>query len=627
MRLLMKNLLQSFLPIVLVLASLFIVIIGIEFEATMAANKAETIHIQKQEALEVNEDDLTAEDDTDFVDNKQFIQAKALVKKGLFNEAEKLYHSLLLQSPNAQLYNGLGILYFKQKNYAKAIHSYENALRYDKSYYRSYYNRAILYKTNNELSRAKVDYQQAIFFHPYHFKSYMNLGSVLTKLDEDKKAIKIYTKALGLSSGKNRAKIFYRLAKINKNIDIKKSKLYLEKAVRLYPTFMLARLALIEFEVDPLLKVKQLEKLILLHPTVWEAVETLANVYKAEKNYTKALMLYQNYLSNQPESIKALYESSEMHYKLRHYKESISVLKALLAINGNHDKANIRLIQAYMKNKNFNQALVLATKRLKEHPKNIKMLQIQAEVFRIQKRLKLYEKSLKHIAMLYPQNSLNLKSLALFYADKKAFVQAHTFIDKALQAKTTLASLWYLKGSFYDQEEQALDAIRMYQKSLDLNPSYSKALFNIAKDYVGLKEYQKALGHLSTLEKLRPNRLDVKILSSKIYYSLKNYEKSEAQIEKALEIYPQSFKALRHKAKVFSKTRRNEKAAEIFSSLLDRKPTLIVLRYSYAKSLKKSKQYEKAYLETKHILQLRPNYTRAQRLQETIKNILQGNKK
>ena len=90
----MKKLLKSFFPIVLVLAAIFVIILSVEFEANIAANKLHVIHIQAQVKESVQEDMLDVERDEQLEQNPLFAEAKAALKRKNYKKTESISQTL-----------------------------------------------------------------------------------------------------------------------------------------------------------------------------------------------------------------------------------------------------------------------------------------------------------------------------------------------------------------------------------------------------------------------------------------------------------------------------------------------------------------------------------------------------
>jgi len=99
----------------------------------------------------------------------------------------------------ARIHNNIGNIYFKTKNYRKAIEEYNTAIKMDPKYPQAYFNLGLLYKTINDLDKAVYYYQKAIELAPETAEYYNNLGIVYMLKDEYDEAIKMYNKALEIN--------------------------------------------------------------------------------------------------------------------------------------------------------------------------------------------------------------------------------------------------------------------------------------------------------------------------------------------------------------------------------------------------------------------------------------------
>ncbi len=615
---------QSFLPIVLVLLTIFIVILTVEFKATMAANEVHIIHIVQQDKSVESDDEIEDETETQLDTNPLYLKAKEALANNDYNLTKKLYRKLIVDYPSAKLYNRLGVVYYKQQNYKKALQSYANALRHDKRYYRAYYNRALLYSRNDLLDKAIEDYKRAILYHPYHFNSYVNLAAVYAKLDDHENSINIYTKAIPLSSGKKRANIFLRLGKLYISKDLVKAKAYLLQAVRLQPNSLKARLALATMEPDSKLQEKELLRLIELHPLKWEPVYELGRIYETQKAYTQAIQMYESYLQIVPNDSEALFELAGIYTLVKKYKEALSLYEQLEQIQPSSMSVQLKILTLYIKSKRFSEALEKSRLILKTVPQDKKTLMAQADIYEAMLKPDLYYKALKKVLTHYPKDGHALSRMAEYFAMVKKYDKAHRWIDKAIALDLHEYRYWYIKAKIYEQMQALHNAVGMYEKVLTFKKDHKRSLFAVSKILYDLKSYDKALSYALKADQLDPNDEHIQYLIVKIYMTQKKYEEAENRVEKALVEHKKSYKLLRQKALIRSKTHRNESAAKIFGELVDQKPSSASLRYLYARSLKKSKQYEKALKEIKKALQLRENFQKALKLKKQIEYKLKG---
>lgn len=124
-------------------------------------------------------------------------EARSLQEKEDFSAAESKYKQYLTwRNQDATAWINLGILYYKNADYKKAIASLIKAIEIDASQAPAYYNLGLLFTNINNLSQAIIAYENAISYAPNFIEAYNNLGNLLIELGELDKAETIYQQAI-----------------------------------------------------------------------------------------------------------------------------------------------------------------------------------------------------------------------------------------------------------------------------------------------------------------------------------------------------------------------------------------------------------------------------------------------
>jgi len=92
--------------------------------------------------------------------------ANALQSKKKNKEALKEYNKALEIKPNAVTYNSMGVLFFEQKAYEKAVNSYKKALALDNTYAIAYSNLGNVYYKLGMLDKTRKAWEKALQLNP-----------------------------------------------------------------------------------------------------------------------------------------------------------------------------------------------------------------------------------------------------------------------------------------------------------------------------------------------------------------------------------------------------------------------------------------------------------------------------
>lgn len=99
--------------------------------------------------------------------DEKIAAADRLLKNNQIEQAEKIYLKLAAKYPQeARIYNRLGVIYLKQKNYSDARDSFLQAIKIDPTESSRHYNLGMAYFGMNLPEKAKVSLKKALELDP-----------------------------------------------------------------------------------------------------------------------------------------------------------------------------------------------------------------------------------------------------------------------------------------------------------------------------------------------------------------------------------------------------------------------------------------------------------------------------
>jgi Tfp pilus assembly protein PilF len=101
----------------------------------------------------------------------------------------------------------LGVQFYEQRNYSKAIQSYQKVIQLDPSYVEAYNNLGITYQELGDLDKAFEAYQKSVEINPHYEKGYNNLGILYYLQGRNEEAIESFEKALAINSNSTESHI------------------------------------------------------------------------------------------------------------------------------------------------------------------------------------------------------------------------------------------------------------------------------------------------------------------------------------------------------------------------------------------------------------------------------------
>jgi len=123
----------------------------------------------------------------------------------VWKDSISLWDNVLKNYPNVLMaYNNRGTAYLHKGDYDKAISDFNQALRIDPDYEKTYYlydNRGTAYLRKGDYERAIADYHQALRINPNYAMAYHNRGTALLYRGDPEEAISDFNKALEINPG------------------------------------------------------------------------------------------------------------------------------------------------------------------------------------------------------------------------------------------------------------------------------------------------------------------------------------------------------------------------------------------------------------------------------------------
>jgi tetratricopeptide (TPR) repeat protein len=118
----------------------------------------------------------------------------------------------------------LGVQFYQQRNYSKAIQSYQKVIKLDPTYVEAYNNLGITYQELGDFDKAFEAYQKSVEINPQYEKGYNNLGILYYLQGHHEEALEAFKKALAINpnsieSHVNLGVLFKKQGQLNKAIE------------------------------------------------------------------------------------------------------------------------------------------------------------------------------------------------------------------------------------------------------------------------------------------------------------------------------------------------------------------------------------------------------------------------
>ena len=242
------------------------------------------------------------------------------------------------------------------------------------------------------------------------------------------------------------------------------------------------------------------------------------NYYMAIKDFTFALEIDEK-------NEEALLNRGMLHYKVKHYLDSLYDLQQLEKIKLDYNPLqNFFLSKVYLKLNDTKNASAYASKYYKSNPNDHK---IQFFTARMKYFNGEYEEALilaDRICELMPKN-FNIRYLhGLINFALKKYDSALIDINKAIEISSEEDYLFNLRGLINVECEKFSEAIENFEYAIKINPEKACYHFNKAKILYQINEFEEAKRSIDKSLEIEPNNKYAILLKAELNNLSENYE-------------------------------------------------------------------------------------------------------
>lgn len=417
---------------------------------------------------------------------KQIDQARKLSGEGdkffrqkNYKMAIDRYQKASLLVPNyPALYYFKGYAHYSLEEYDLALEAMTKALEQGYTPIEVYKVRWYLYYVKKDYENALKDAEEVVKTDPNNSTLLIAMGDIYREKNMDRDAVNVYEKAALVVP--NNADLHYFIA------------------------FTYAKLG--DFVPQGVAALKAIQKGTRYLGDSWFLV---GNSFQLEKKYTEAADAYEKAISAKPELTVAYTNLSQIYQTLNRYEDAINVLKKGTQVNPNDGNMFISLTWLLSLMDKHVEAVGAGKKAIALAPDQYMGF---TNLCRAYSDLKQYEVAIQtcnSALKLKPDDGETNFYLGRVYDFQKKPDIATNYYKKAVTGLVTFtrenpdyADGFYLLGNAYFAVNQIPNAILAYKKSLDLNPNFTKVIYNLGYMYVLNNDRTSARAQYEALLKL-----------------------------------------------------------------------------------------------------------------------------
>jgi len=340
-----------------------------------------------------------------------------------------------------EVHSLLASIYDRQRNFERAIMSYEKVLSMDSSRDKAYYGLGMVYVKMRQYERALPLLEKAIGLNPNYEDAYYYIGSAYQEASKFDKAAEAYAKYLEFKP-ENIWEVYYRLGVCYSELgQFDKAILNFEEAIK--------------------------EK-----PQEVRIVYELAQSYEKSKQYDKAEETYKKISQLTPE-------------------DPIRPYRAILMM---YDKAKMS-----------DKAIAVAREITNMQPNNYENFYNLGFMYQNAKKYKEAIEAFKKTIELNPGYEYAYSSVGYIYYQLENFAKAVEYYKKLVEIVAENADYWFILGVSYMQLKDFNSALEPLKKAVELRPDHAYALFNLGITYLNLHDNYSAREIYTKLRPIDPN--------------------------------------------------------------------------------------------------------------------------
>lgn len=624
---------KSFVPIILVIAALFMLLFTVKFKVALDADRITVIEIGKfADSGEVNpEEDMGAGAIVELARahnaDPLYEEAARLTAEGKWDEAEGVYASILSRGPTSQALSGLGFLYYRKGEKEKALETLNRALSVEPVNTSAYFTRAVVLGSLGREEEAVEDYKRLLKEVPYHYEANYNMGLILKKSGNLKGALESLKRAVDGAAGERKARALVALGNTYRKLspgDRTHAADAYGRAVKIQPDNIRARFMLASMEPDTdkgrQRALRQYEMILKLKPNFTSAYFKIAMILNSQGKRNEAISTYKKAIRFNPEFSKARYNLGLLYLAGKRWSDARGQFEWLVSRDPSDARSHFNLARALFGAKDYAGSIEEYTKAVDaaggDYPK------AYVNMGRAYRALKEYGKAerayLRAIELKgdYPEARYNL---GLLQVRQGRFDEAEASYRTAIRHNPRYWQAWFNLGVLYSRMDRDDDAIDAYTRVLDIRPGYKRARLNLAVRYIKKEMFKEAIGlYRSVLA--RDDTYAIAWINLGLAYDRvgDNAAAMEA-LTRAMELDPYNYKPKLYMAHVLQKQAAYNRAVKLLREVVDMRPSDAGLRVELARALRAAGRISEAESELKKGLLLQPE-------NEVIKNELKGGK-
>lgn len=264
-----------------------------------------------------------------------------------------------------------------------------------------------------------------------------------------------------------------------------------------------------------------------LDPGNLETISLLAESYFRLHKDEEAISIYKELLSKDPyneEARRILLFLLEKNHKT---SDLAIQYEKLVELYGERIQYFEKLVDIYIKNKNYTAALRVLDEMIEYHPGNYRALYFKGLIYEAKEKPDSAAAVYEQAYITDPDAPLALEKLIELYLRQRKHDKALILLNERLRRDSSSLTAHYFKGRIFEDQNQLDSAKVSYKHTLEIDPDYVLAVEHLAMIHRREQNWDAIIELYSPLLEHENNRtaLSALIMISEAEYYLKNYQR------------------------------------------------------------------------------------------------------
>jgi len=305
------------------------------------------------------------------------------------------------------------------------------------------------------------------------------------------------------------------------------------------------------------------------NPSRPEGYALLGLVYTAQKNYTAALMAFQQGLKLSPNSTRIRNDMGNLYVAQGNLDQAEKEFREVVSLNpadydGNYNLALVllakkqpaeaipyllrihpqtvavqfSLTRAYLDAGRTTEGLKTATALSASNKDNVQVHFTLGVLLAAEKQLRPAQLQLEQANVLQPQTFEILYNLGQVCVRNAEFAKAELTLKRALNLKPDSPETLSLLAQVYSAQQKPVDALDLLVRAHKLAPENTDVIYYLARVSMSQNYYEDSIPLLESGQKIAPQRMDLRAALGESYFMSGRAEKAIEEFKQLIELDP-----------------------------------------------------------------------------------------